>query len=203
LAGSQPVWISAGSTVAPNAVPAHTPGLRSDLLLRDALVQFATVLVQMQSMMISPWDPTITPLLLDIAARLQEDGGSVVIVVMADTARATVAAQLSVADWRRGKLVVLPDPPPGLAPAEHVRAAIAGLPPKAAIYFGGGREVSDDVALADALGLKRFAIRSTGGAAGALPPGLDYAGGDPRLLHELAKAGSYLGLAKQVALQLP
>jgi len=187
------VWVCAGP------IPLGESSSRPALLLRDALAQLGRVSFDRREPVpvITAWQPTMTPQLLEGAARFGGGTEPLVWVFMTDADRQTdKIVQLS--DWRRGKIL-------GGSSAPDLRMYMLHVGCRCAIILGGGLEQEDE---ADALldhhskggpsAFPLFAVASTGGiAADRLRQHKDAFGGSVSGL-ELEQPTSYLVLMQRI-----
>jgi hypothetical protein len=192
---TNPVWVSTGRL---ERRPEGQP--LSSRALRDALGALARVFFDrdLPVATMTRWDPTVTPQLLDAAARF---GSEADLVSVFATGAQIKAGELSGADWRSARLFEAPA-------ADQSRGEMLFVPARCAVLLGGGKEVDDDgAALLSQRGqplpgapppYQLFAVASTGGAAArALAHARAAFGGNlPEL--ELSEPTSYTVLMKRI-----
>jgi hypothetical protein len=187
------VWVCAGP------IPFGESSSRPALLLRDALAQLGRVLFDRREPVpvITTWQPSMTPQLLEGAARFGGGTEPLVWVFMTDADKRTDQI-VQLADWRRGKIL-------GGASASDLYMDMLHVGCRCAIILGGGREQQDEVAAllnqhsrGGPLSFPLFAVASTGGiAADELRQHKDDFGGSVPDL-ELEHPTSYLVLMQRI-----
>jgi len=200
LESVEPVWISAGSLPASGHV---TPvPIRPALFLRDAVAAVGRVFSDRDEPVpvITHWGPSITPQLLEAAARFAGHKPPWVTVFMTKGEGATDPL-VAFADWTCGSLVETDSDQP-----QSRRTAMLQVRYRCAIFLGGGDDVRTDATelashqLHAAPGAKRrlFAVASTGGAAAEVfrQESAAYGGGLPGV--ELERPTSYTVLMKRI-----
>ncbi|MGC4086730.1 MAG: hypothetical protein QM756_02310 [Polyangiaceae bacterium] len=179
----------------PDAAPA------SSRPLRDAVAALARVFFDRPEpvTIMTSWDASVTPQLLDGAARFGIGNGPLVSVFA--TSAQIKAGEPARADWRRARLFEAPS-------AGQCRGTMLQVPFRCAILIGGGKEAdADGMELAHLAGQSTaggaswhhlFAVASTGGAAArALLRARAEFGGNLSEL-ELEKPTSYTVLMKRI-----
>lgn len=195
-AWSNPAWVCTGGL---DNSPGDPPA--SSRPLRDAVAALARVFFDRPEpvTVMTSWDASVTPQLLDGAARFGAGEGPLVSVFA--TSAQLKTGQTSWADWRRAQLFSAPS-------TDQSRGAMLQVPFRCAILLGGGKEAeADGMELAHlashsstggALHCQLFAVASTGGAAArALLRSRAEFGGNLSEL-ELDKPTSYTVLMKRI-----
>jgi hypothetical protein len=187
------VWLAAGPPGPENAP--HGVLLR----VRDAVSQLARVCFDVRDTdhkaipIMLGWDPTVVPLVLDVARRFVPSGGHLVFVTVTDSQAQHDARILALADWSRGLLVKS-------AIDSERRNAMKTAGFSGAVFIGGGQDVQEDSRAIGTSAGPLFAVGSTGGVAASLlhVPGTTYCGGGAIPYEVMRDTRSYVTLMRKI-----
>jgi hypothetical protein len=197
------LWLAASPFVT-----GKDPSARRRLLLvRDAVGQLCRAVFELDSprcdAIFVHWDPTITPIVLDVASAFGKGHGPLVQVHIAAHQQANDQEIIDLLDWPRAELVLVT--PQATFDARRTAMMQRRSAIRAAVVVGGDDEVENDAAFLAARYVPTFAVASTGGAAEKLfaRDRTRYSGGGAFDEEALAGQGSYIVLMREIMSRLP